>query len=321
MADNTIKNLFHFLNASVTPYHGAAEAVSILESSGYHPLDESASWKLKPQTGYYVIRNGSSLIAFHTGDLLPAEKGFRIVAAHTDSPGFRLKQGSLKSQAGVYKTGLEVLGGPILSTWLDRNLTIAGRLILKTPSGLVSRLYKKEGASCLIPNPPIHLNREMNKGFEYNPQTHLSLILGESEGTEYENIYQLIARDLNIPAEEIIDADLLVCDNQGAEKAGWQGQFFTSGRIDNLGMCHAALSALKDSAGQEAVCLAALFDNEEMGSLTPPWRGFFFSGTDPRKDCPGFRRPQGGLFTVRECLFYDIRRSGPCAASQFCLSL
>ncbi len=269
MSDTIIKDLFHFLDASVTPFHGAAEASVILESSGYKKLDESLSWNLEPQTGYYVVRNGSSLIAFHTGELRPSDEGFRLIAAHTDSPGFRLKGDTLSLQSGVLKAGLEVLGGPILSTWLDRNLTIAGRLIVRTSSGLESRLYKKEGASCLIPNPPIHLNRELNKGFDYNPQTHLSLLLGEPVKEGSESLYSLIAGEEGIAADSILEADLLVCDTMGAERAGWQGSYFTSGRIDNLGMCHAALTALKEAGKSKAVSVAALFDNEEMGSLTP----------------------------------------------------
>ena len=169
----------------------------------------------------------------------------------------------------MLKAGLEVLGGPIRSTWLDRNLTIAGRLIVRTTSGMESRLYKKEGASCLIPNPPIHLNRELNKGFEYNPQTHLSLLLGESKNDGNESLYKLIGADLGIEADEIIEADLLVCDTMGAERAGWKGKFFTSSRIDNLGMCHAALTALKETEQGKSISVAALFDNEETGSLTP----------------------------------------------------
>ncbi len=269
MAENLQESLFDFLDASVTPYHGAAKAAGILEKAGYSQLDETSSWNLKSGQGYYIIRNGSSLIAFHTGSFKPGSYGFRIITAHTDSPGFRVKGDTLKESAGVWKAGLEVLGGPILSTWLDRKLTLAGRLLVRSSQGIESRLYRKAGAPFMIPNPPIHLNRDVNKKVEYNPHKHLSLVIGEAGDESVTHLYQLMAEEIGISPDSIIDADLLVCDAEGAVQTGWEGHYFTSGRIDNLGMCHAALSAMVETKGQKSVTVAALFDNEEMGSLTP----------------------------------------------------
>ena len=227
MSISTIDDLLSFLDSSPTPYHAVAETVSRLRKKGWRELKETDSWKLKEDTGYYVIRNGSSLLAFQTGSLNPSDEGFRIITAHTDSPTFRLKSGSLKETKGVLKTGVEVLGGPILSTWLDRDLSLAGRIVLKTAEGIESRLYRRDCPSVMIPNPAIHLNREANKGFEYNPQNHLSLLITAAGNKDVTSLYQLIAEDLGVDADAVLDADLVVYDTQKAALNGWKGEYFS----------------------------------------------------------------------------------------------
>ncbi|MDC7235835.1 MAG: M18 family aminopeptidase [Spirochaetales bacterium] len=274
-----VESLINYLDQSPTAFHAVEEAVKSLAAAGFKALDETLKWSLEADTGYYVIRNGSSLIAFRTGSELKGETAFRIVTAHTDSPSFRLKEGVIVKKNGMLTVGVEVLGGPIFSTWLDRDLGIAGRVLVKDgQGGTETLLYHNDKRKVLIPNPPIHLNRSVNKGFEYNPQTHLSCILQsgspEEDGTagnpeEPESLYELIAADLNIDAQRIVDADLILYDTQKAALSGWKGEFLCSGRIDNLAMCHASLEAITDVKGQSAVTVAALFDNEETGSLTP----------------------------------------------------
>lgn len=269
MKDNNIKDLLDYLDRSPSPYHAVAESAARLKKNGWQELSEQDTWDLQIDTGYYVIRNGSSLLAFHTGKLMPASAGFRIITAHTDSPAFRLKSGELKESQGLLKTGIEVLGGPILSTWLDRDLSLAGRVVVKTEKGIESRLYRKDGASVMIPNPAIHLKREVNKGFEYNPQSHLSLLITSSGDDKLHSVHQLIAKEMNLPEDAILDADIIAYDTQKSTLTGWNQEYFSSGRIDNLAMCHGALEAVVSVSGQEAVTLAALFDNEEIGSKTP----------------------------------------------------
>lgn len=269
MKNSNINDLLEYLDRSPSSYHAVAESAARLKMSGWQELSEKNPWDLQVDTGYYVIRNGSSLLAFHTGKLKPATAGFRIITAHTDSPALRLKSGELKESGGVMKTGIEVLGGPILSTWLDRDLSLAGRIVLKTDKGIESRLYRKDDASVMIPNPAIHLNRDVNKGFEYNPQTHLSLLITASGDDKIHSLHQLIAKEMDLPEEAILDADLIAYDTQKASLSGWNKEYFSSGRIDNLAMCHAALDASVSVSGQDAVTLAALFDNEEIGSRTP----------------------------------------------------
>ncbi|OQY35083.1 MAG: M18 family aminopeptidase [Spirochaetaceae bacterium 4572_59] len=269
MKNRNINDLLDYLDRSPSPYHAVAESAVRLKKNGWQELSEQDSWDLQADTGYYVIRNGSSLLAFNTGKLMPSFTGFRIITAHTDSPAFRLKSGKLKESQGVYKTGIEVLGGPILSTWLDRDLSLAGRVVVKTEKGIESRLYRKDDASVMIPNPAIHLNRELNQGFEYNPQSQLSLLITASGGDKLQSVHQLIAKEVNLEEDAILDADIIAYDTQKASLTGWNKEYFSSGRIDNLATCHAALEAAVSVSGQDAVTLTALFDNEEIGSRTP----------------------------------------------------
>ena len=265
-----IHDLIAYLDVSPTAWHAVEETKMRLRNAGYRELDERSDWTLEAGRGYYVCRNGSSLIAFHTG-AFGKEAPFRILTAHTDSPSFRIKEGLLKKKNGLLTASVEVLGGPIYSTWLDRDLGIAGRVLLKTETGLQTLLYDNPERRILIPNPPIHLNRQVNKGHEYNPQTQLNCILGEApEGSDSEiSLYDLIAEDLGVDSSSIMDADLILRDRSAASLTGWKNEFLCSGRIDNLAMCHAALDALLECADQPGIALAALFDNEETGSLTP----------------------------------------------------
>ncbi|QEN07600.1 M18 family aminopeptidase [Oceanispirochaeta crateris] len=271
--DQTVKSLLDFLNSSPTAYHGTAETVKKLEEAGFTSLDESTNWELKPQRGYYIVRNSSSLIAFHTGDLDLTGGCFRIVTAHTDSPTFRLKEGVLNDKSGMLTMGVEVMGGPIFSTWLDRDLAIAGRVLFKKEGSVGSLLYRNPERKVLIPNPPIHLNKTANKGFVYNAQNHLNCIIQSSRrengAHKVESFYDLIAQDLNLNVKDILDTDLVLYDTQEASLTSWKQEFFSSGRIDNLAMCHASVEALISTKGQKGIAVAALFDNEETGSKTP----------------------------------------------------
>jgi aspartyl aminopeptidase len=270
-----VESLIDYLDSSPTAFHAVAEAEKKLLDAGFLRLDETRSWNLAMDTGYYLIRNDSSLIAFRTAADEKAVNPFRIVTAHTDSPSFRLKEGVLNKKNGMLTVGVEVLGGPIFSTWLDRDLAVAGRILVKNSTGGIdSLLYMNSERKVLIPNPPIHLNRGVNKGFEYNPQKHLSCIIQSSssdndEAADISSLYELIAKDMKISRDDIIDADLILYDTQKASLSGWKDEFLSSGRIDNLAMCHAAVEAITQISGQKSVTVAALFDNEETGSLTP----------------------------------------------------
>ncbi len=268
MADH-IDSLFDFLDRSPTAFHAVDRTVSILKDRGYSALDESSSWSLKPETGYYVLRNGSSLIAFHTGALKTGLPKFRIVTAHTDSPAFRLKEKTFRKKNGMMTMQVEVVGGPVFSTWFDRDLSVAGRVLIRRGDSVDQVLYRNKDRKVLIPNVAIHLNRTVNEGFEYNPHLHMNCIVTSTSAVESESFYELIAEDLGIDAGDILDGDLILWDTQPAAFSSWKNEFFSSGRIDNLAMCHAAVEAMEGLKNQSSIAVAALFDNEETGSITP----------------------------------------------------
>ena len=265
-------SLLKYLDESPTAFHAVKISEKMLQDAGYICLDEAAPWELKADTGYYVVRNSSSLIAFRTAAENNNAAPYRIATAHTDSPSFKLKEDVLSVKNGMLVAGVEVLGGPIYATWLDRDLAIAGRVMVKGEGGeLKTLLYSNPDRKVLLPNPSIHLNREVNKkGFAFNPQTHLNCIIGEApeEGAPG-TLFDLVAEDLGIKSSDILDAELILFDTQKASFNGWNQELISCGRIDNLAMCHAALEAMIPLKGQKATALAALFDNEEVGSLTP----------------------------------------------------
>jgi len=265
----SIDSLLGYLNVSPTAFHAVSETVKLLSDKRFKQLDETAPWSLLPDTGYYVLRNGSSLIVFHTGSLKPEDRKFKIITAHTDSPSFRLKEGSFKKKNGMLTMAVEVLGGPVYSTWFDRDLSIAGRVLVRKDGAIDSVLYMNRERKVLIPNPPIHLNRTVNEGFEYNPQNHMNCIIAQGNGSDADSFYDLIAMDLGLDSKDILDADLILWDTQEASLTSWSGEFFSSGRIDNLAMCHASVEALISLGSHSSIAVAALFDNEETGSITP----------------------------------------------------
>src|SRR5690606_10098379 len=169
-------DLLAFIEASPTPFHAVAEVIRRLEARGYRRLDETRSWDVKPGDRVYVERADSSIAAFRMGSVPPAEGGFRLVGAHTDSPNLRLKPRPAYTRAGVRQFGVEVYGGVLLHTWLDRDLGIAGRVLARGADGSVrSHLVRVDGPMLRVPSLAIHLNREVNKeGLKLNAQEHLA---------------------------------------------------------------------------------------------------------------------------------------------------
>lgn len=167
-----INNLLEFIHLSPTAYHAVSVITDVLKEGDFKELDEKSAWFLKPGEGYYVKRNGSSVIAFRMGMKKPAESGFLISGAHTDSPGLKLKLFG-EEKDGYFRTGVEVYGGPIISTWLDRELSAAGIINVRRNGKWVHELVMLPNPAAVIPNLAIHLNRDVNKGMEYNKQEHL----------------------------------------------------------------------------------------------------------------------------------------------------
>ncbi|HEX8978695.1 MAG TPA: M18 family aminopeptidase [Parasulfuritortus sp.] len=273
-------NLLDYLDASPTPWHAVASAETRLRAAGFARLEERERWQLAAGGRYYVTRGESSLIAFVAGRGPLAETGFRIVGAHTDSPGLRLKPRPGLNGDGLWRLAVEVYGGPILATFADRDLSLAGRVIVRTAEGSASRLVRFEQPLLRLPNLAIHMNREVNEqGLKLNRQNELPLLLGlAAEGQDAEaRLRELLAGAALVEAKDILSWDLAVYDVQKAALWGAASEFIASGRIDNLASCHAALQALIATEAPDPTCVAALFDHEEVGSESPTGAGGSFA--------------------------------------------
>ncbi len=268
------RDLLTFLDQSPCNLFAVRAITQRLVAAGFAPLSESERWDLQPGGRYYIERHGTAVLAFVVGSEAPSVAGFRMVGAHTDSPTFKVKPNPEKVHKGLVTIGVEVYGGPLYATWTDRDLGLCGRVLIDDGSGgIEQRLYRSSGFVTL-PNIAIHQNREANdKGLKLNPQTQLMPVLGSvAHGLpEAGALRWILARDLEIEADAILDHDLFLYDTQPASFAGAHGELMRSGRFDDLGMCHAALSALV--AGAETPCtatrMAVLVDAEEVGSETP----------------------------------------------------
>ncbi|MCF7822947.1 MAG: M18 family aminopeptidase [Candidatus Marinimicrobia bacterium] len=272
MSTPLISDLLTFLDKSVTAYHAVQSAEEELIAHGFTRLYEQDEWDLLAQGKYYVIRSESALLAWKMG--MGDKPGVRLIGAHTDSPGLHLKPRGVYSQSGYVQLGVEVYGGPLLASWTDRDLSLAGRVIVKDGSQLKVKSFKSDSVLLRVPQLAIHLNREVNeKGLLLNKQTHMPPILAleNSEGKAIDEnlIRNLISNTLGLEKELIINWQLECYDTQAAVLSGLNGEFIVSGRLDNLTMCHAALKSLTQSEFKNPqTAMIALFDNEEIGSST-----------------------------------------------------
>lgn len=263
------QDLLDFIDASPSPWHAVATAEILLKQNGFTPLNESDHWQLSSGGRHYVIRGGGSIIAFIVGSKSVVETGFNMVGAHTDSPGLRLKPHAAFSSDGLIRIGVEVYGGPILATFTDRDLSIAGRVNVRAQSGFETRLIKFDQALIRLPNLAIHMNREVNdKGLKLNKQTELPLIFGESEdGVAAEQQFlNHIAQALEVTVADIINFELNVFDTQKGAIWGQHQEFIADSQMDNLASCHAAITALTNTKHPTSTAICALFDHEEVGS-------------------------------------------------------
>ncbi|HRU28499.1 MAG TPA: M18 family aminopeptidase [Treponema sp.] len=269
---NLTQNLSDFINSAPTAYHAVGAIAAKLKSEGATELDEKARWTLEPGKSYYVSRSGSSLIAFRMGRKNPAESGFMIQGAHTDSPALKARLEKLLSGKGMDRAPVEIYGGPILSTWLDRPLALAGRVIMKNQRGQTeSRLVHTKMPIGVIPNLAIHLNRDINKGFEYNAQTHLPVLLsasGKTEAATVSGLQKLLSEQFQIAPDAILGSDLYFVDAQGPAILGPAPELINSYRLDDLLGCHAILEAFCSTDAAEHTQVACFLDNEEIGSRT-----------------------------------------------------
>lgn len=271
--------LLDYIDASPSPWHAVASTIKSIEAQGFKPLAETEAWQIKAGGRYYVVRDGASIIAFVMGQKPLVETGFRMVGAHTDSPSLRLKPKAAFGSSGLVQLGVEVYGGPILATFTDRDLSLAGRVTVRHGDGFVSRLVKFDESIVRLPNLAIHMNREVNdKGLVLHKQTGLPLIFGESiEGTEaHAQFTQYLAAQLGLDSSAIMTWDLNIYDTQKGSFWGANQEFIANSQLDNLASCHAAISALLATEYPDATTVCALFDHEEVGSESTTGAGGSF---------------------------------------------
>lgn len=275
MNSNLVKRLADFVDASPTAYHAVDNMAAALEAAGALRLDEREAWQLEPGRAYFVVRSGSALIAFRPGLRPPAEEGFVLAGAHTDSPGLKARLEKGLSGKGMERAPVEIYGGPIVSTWLDRPLSLAGRVALRGQDGKVeSRLVSFDRPIGLVPNLAVHLNREINKGFEYNAQNHLPVLLSSAgkEATavaadqQASALARLVAAELGMEPAAILGADLYFVDAQKLSILGPEGELVNGYRLDDLLGCHSILEAFLKAAPTAHGQVACFLDNEEVGS-------------------------------------------------------
>lgn len=267
----SLEALCAFLDRSPTPYHAASSAADRFLDAGFSELSEQDQWQLEPGGGYFFHRGDGCLVAFRTGFQEPWISGARIAGAHTDSPSLKLKISGERTANGALFMPVEVYGGPIISTWVDRDLGIAGRVVFRTATGITSRLFSTGRAVATIPNLAIHLNRKINEGFEYNRQDHLAAILDVDGGGEKQPSGQLlshVADILGIDGASILDADLFLYDGNPAQVLGINSNILVSGRIDNLAATSAITEALCGTSPGVVTAVGVLFNHEEVGSKT-----------------------------------------------------
>ncbi len=267
------QQLLEYIDNSPSPWHAVESTVTLLQANGFKALSEKELWQLNAGEGYYTIRDQSSIIAFITGSTAPSESGYRIIGAHTDSPGLRIKPNPEQKRGAYLRLGVEVYGGPILATFADRDLSLAGRVSVKTGSGVQafeSRLLRIDESIVRLPNLAIHLNREVNKsGLKFNAQDELPLIFSQP-GPHDINFKGLVAERLQVTENDILAWELAAYDTQPGAFFGLEQAFITNSQLDNLASCHAALLALTKRLNQSnaATQVIAFFDHEEVGSCS-----------------------------------------------------
>lgn len=279
MENQAANNLIHFIHESPTNFHAVLNIKKQLLANGFKQLFSGEAWHIEHGGKYFVTKNHSSLFAFIPGNGNLAEEGFKLICAHSDSPTFRVKPHAEMPVAGKYlKLNTEVYGGPILYTWFDRPLSMAGRVMLKSEKPLkpTTQFVNFNRPLLIIPHLAIHFNRAVNEqGNPLSKQKDMLPVLAMiNEKFEKENfLLKLIASEMNVSCEEILDFDLTLYEYGKGTLLGLDNEFISSGRLDDLAMVHAGLQALIDSKPCNKTKVLAIFDNEEVGSGTKQGAG------------------------------------------------
>lgn len=268
MTERNIKDtekLIDFIHKSPSCYHVVENIRRELTLAGYSELTESSSWSIKNGGRYFVIRNMSSIIAFNVPE--NDFEGFMICAAHSDSPTFKIKPNPEMEAEGAYiKLNTEAYGGMIMSSWLDRPLSVAGRAVIETDNGIEARLVNIDRDFCIIPNVAIHMNRDLNKGYEWNPQSDMLPLIGDI--TAKNSFIREVAACAQTDVKSILGYDLFLYNRQKGVVWGVDNEYYSSPKIDDLQCAYSSIKALLKSENKNMITMAVIFDNEEVGSGT-----------------------------------------------------
>ena len=257
-----LEKFLNFAEQSPTAFHAAANLAALLEENGFAELKETDPWLVDAGGKYFVQRNDSAVIAFQIPETGFAS--FRIAAAHSDSPAFKLKERFEDKTEYYVRLNVEKYGGMIMSTWMDRPLSVAGRLAVRDGGNVTTRLVNLDRDTLLIPNMPIHFNREVNTGYNFDPQVDMMPVYGSAESAG--GLMREIADAAGTEPENILGHDLFLYGRQSASVWGADDAYFSCGRIDDLECAWGCMTALTRSTARDAVNVCAVFDNEEVGS-------------------------------------------------------
>lgn len=265
------REMLAFIEKSPSCFHAIGNMKELLDEAGFTELHEKDAWEVLPGKAYYVVRNDSSLIAFRIPGELGDIKGFHMVASHSDSPTFKVKENpEIIVEDKYVKLNTEKYGGMILSTWLDRPLSVAGRIVVRDKEeGLQTRLVNVDKDLLVIPNVAIHMNRDMNKGVEYNPQIDmLPLFADNAESDGKGSLLKKVAKTAGVKCGDILGHDLFLYVREKGRILGENGDFVLSPRLDDLQCVFVSLKAFLESESKKYINVCAVFDNEEVGSGT-----------------------------------------------------
>ena len=264
--------LLEFLADSPTPFHAVKQLKQLLTAQGFEQLAEDSSWSLKPGGRYFVVRNGSSIVAIRTGPVHPTDGGLRLIGTHTDSPCLKIKPAPEISRQGFLQLSVEIYGGVLLSPWFDRDLSLAGRVTCRMENGEINSLltdFRRPVAT--VPSLAIHLNRDVHKNRTINPQKEVVLLVSSGDG-DSRSFRQLLLDQIqhehaNIPVAEVLDYEINCYDVQPPAVIGLNDDFIAASRLDNLLSCYAACRSIIDTSGDTSAVMVCN-DHEEVGSLS-----------------------------------------------------
>ena len=262
--NKTVKGLFEFIEESPSQFHVVENERQRFLKEGFIELSEAKEWKLELGKNYFVTRNGSSILAFRMPKV--EYKSFMIMASHSDSPSFRIKEMPEMKEGHYVKLNTEKYGGMLMAPWFDRPLSIAGRAIVKSKNGIETKLVNLDKDLCMLPSLAIHMNREANDGYKYNAQKDMLPLVSMDENF---NLKKLVAESLSVKEDEILGSDLFLYNREPGKVWGAKDEFISIRRLDDLQCSYSSMMGLLDAKNSEsAVQIHVTFDNEEVGSGT-----------------------------------------------------